>query len=303
LIRVAMRQAPLPTLFVLVFGLSPLALAEPPSAATVVWPGGVVGPAVCVERADWFASVVPAEVPLDQVTEALLRRSGTDAQGTVLHLDLEERLCLLQSASAFEGAAPVPLSAKSSLRPGQRAGCLSGSSSCRTTVAGKEWAYRGERFHLPLLRLRLSESGPDCRAGTALVDDEGSLVGLLTGQGAGEGGDVFAIPASRVRKVVEDFKRHQRSGPVRVGLVFHDESSAPEVVEVTPDSPAAQAGFESGDVVLSLNGEGIDSLAELVELIHTLSAGEEAKFRVLRGIDKITVAVTPRFAEIAASPR
>lgn len=277
--------------------------AEPPSAATILWPGGTEGPAVCVGKPQWFASVVPADVPIESLRGASVARPGGESAGRVLHLDQKERLCLLETESPLEGATPVPLDSATPLKPGQRAGCLSGSSSCRTTVAGKEWAYRGERFHLPLLRLRLSESGPDCRAGTPLVDDNGALVGLLTGRDTATEGEVFAIPASRVRKVVEDLKRHKRSGPVWVGLLFHEQSSTPEIVEVKNGSPAAKAGFEPGDVVLKLNGREIDSLAELVEQIHNLSVGETARFRVLRGVEKLGIPVTPGFSEVAGMPR
>ena len=291
-----MKAIPYALLLPLLLGGTGLFCAEPPSAATVVWPGDVRSPAVCVGKSDWYASVVPAEVRIDAVTGALLQRAGVNSTGRILHLDPEERLCLLEAEDPLEGAAPVAIPAKTSLKPGQRAGCLSGSSSCRTTVAGKEWAYRGENFHLPLLRMRLSQSGLDCRSGTPLVDDEGGLVGLLTGRGTSTKDEVFAIPASRVRKVVEDLKRHRRSGPIWIGLVFHDDSSAPEVVEVKGGSPAEIAEFRTGDVILALNGERIASLAELVEQMHNLSAGEAVKFDVLRGVDSVEISVTPSFA-------
>lgn len=282
-------------LFPLIGG-SGIDAAEPPSAATVVWPGDVRSPAVCVGKTGWYASVVPVDVPIDSITGAFLVRAGANSVGRVLHLDPEERLCLLEAEEPLEGTAPVEIPEKTSLNPGQRAGCLSGSSSCRTTVAGKEWAYRGENFHLPLLRMRLSQSGLDCSAGTPLVDDEGGLVGLLTGRGTSTQDEVFAIPASRVRKVVEDLKRHRRSGRIWIGLIFHDDSSAPEVVEVKEGSPAEKAEFRTGDVILSLNGDRIDSLAELVEQMHNLSAGESVKFDVLRGVDRVEISVVPSFA-------
>lgn len=276
---------------------------DAPSTVTVVWPGGSESPGVCVEKPEWFASVIPAGVTLEGLKGATLRRAGSETHGRMLHLDPEERLCLFEAETALDGATPVPFSDSEAARAGVRASCVSGSSACLTTVAGKEWSYRGERFPLPLLRLRVSESGPHCHAGTPLVCDGGRLVGILTGQQPGGKDEVYAIPASRLRKLVEDIKRHNRSGRVWIGLVFHDDSSTPEVVAVKADSPAAEAGIEPGDVILAMDGTEIESLADLVESIHNLPAGETTQFRILRGLEEHSVSVTPRFAVISSVSR
>jgi predicted metalloprotease with PDZ domain len=96
--------------------------------------------------------------------------------------------------------------------------------------------------------------------------------------------------------IVEDMKRHQHSGPVWIGLIFHNESSSPEVLEVKSDSPAAGAGLQKGDVITAMNGTEIESLGDLIESIHHLAAGEPSKVRVLRGLEEKEVEMTPQFA-------
>ena len=96
--------------------------------------------------------------------------------------------------------------------------------------------------------------------------------------------------------LLEDMKRHQHSGPVWIGLVFHNESSSPEVLEVKSDSPAAGAGLQKGDVITAMNGTEIESLGDLIESIHHLAAGEPSKVRVLRGLEEKEVEMTPQFA-------
>ena len=142
-----------------------------------------------------------------------------------------------------------------------------------------------------------------CAAGTPLVSEQGHLAGILIGKDHDETGEVHAIPVARVRKLVTDVKTHQRSGPVRVGLVFHNQSSTPEIVEVKAGSPAERSGLEAGDVILSLDGTDTESLEDLVEVIHNLPAGVETPVTVLRGLAEKDLSIVPEFLEMTAAAR
>ncbi len=276
---------------------------EAPSPVLVIWSEEVETPAVCVEKENWFVSVVPVRIPVDTLESATLRGPEGKVAARILHLDPEQRLCLLEAGVGLGKIHPIAFSADASPKAGERAECVSGKSACRTTVAGKDWSYRGERFPLPLLRLRVSDAESHCRPGTPLVDEHDRLLGILTCHRPEASDEVYAIPAARVRKLVEDVKRHKRSGPVWIGLVLHNESSTPEVLEVKPGSPAAQAGLLAGDVILEMGGTEIESFQDLVETIHNLPAGEETSVRILRGLGEETYAMTPRFAEMTAASR
>jgi len=277
------------------------ASAEPESMIAVVWSGGAVSPGVCVEKGNWFVSVIPEEVSLEGL-ETVRLRSETGEQGArILHLDAEDRLCLIESGEGMTTARPVPFGKCLTPKPGDKAKCVSGIGGCRATVAGKDWSYRGERFPLPLLRLRVSESGPHCQVGTALVCEEGSLLGLLTNHSIEASGEVYAIPATRIRKLVEDVKRHRRSGPVWIGLLLHLDSSTPEVVQVKADSPAARAGVKEGDVILSIGGNAVETFEDVLESIHNLAAGETVVLSVLRGLEEQRLTILPQFAEVAVA--
>lgn len=280
----------------------PLGAADA-SASTVamLWEGGAESPGVCVEKGHWFATVIPEGVALEDLKTVRARTGSGERTGRLLHLDPDDRLCLVEVASIGTPSQPVPLSACLNPKAGDKAECLSGASACRTTVAGKDWSYRGERFALPLLRLRVSHRGPHCKAGTPLLCEEGSLIGILTDHALESGDEVHAVPAARVRKLVEDVKRHNRSGPVWIGLLFHDESCTPEVVEVKSGSPAAKAGVKEGDVILAVGGNDVESLDDLVESIHILPAGETVAVKVLRGLEEQSLSIVPQFAEVAAA--
>lgn len=296
----------LAALLVLTFqgGLHSLTSAEEArSTVTVAWNSEVSSPGICVDRPTWFISVIPASVLLDGLTKTTLQFDSESVEARVVFLDGTQRLCLLEAATPMSGLSPVSLARTGDFKGGQKLNCLSNRSACLTMVAGKDWSHRGEQFPMPMLRVRVADPENFCAAGTPLVSEEGKLVGILTGNDLNNSGEVHAIPVARVRKLVEDVKTHKRSGPVRVGLVFHNQSSTPEVVEVKPGSPAERSGLEVGDVILSMDGTETASLDDLVEVIHHLPAGAETPVKVLRGLSQRDLTIIPEFAEMSAASR
>jgi regulator of sigma E protease len=65
-----------------------------------------------------------------------------------------------------------------------------------------------------------------------------------------------------------------------------------EIGSVTPESPAASAGLQAGDTVLSVNGVPVQEWGELSELIKQ-SGGSPTLLRLQRGDQVITAEVTP----------
>jgi serine protease Do len=63
------------------------------------------------------------------------------------------------------------------------------------------------------------------------------------------------------------------------------------VAEVTPGSPAAQAGIQPGDVFVQLNGKTIDSAKTLTEVARGLKEGASVEGRVRRGNQTVLVQI------------
>lgn len=285
-------------------GILPVTAAEPPrSTITVTWNSEISSPGICVEKPTWFMSVIPAAVPLDGLTKTTLQFDGESIEARVVFLDGVQRLCLLEATAPLAGLSPIPLAATGDFKGGRKLNCLSNQSACLTMLAGKDWSHRGEQFLMPMLRVRVADPEEFCSAGTPLVCEEGKLVGILIGKNHDDSDEVHAIPVARVRKLVEDVKGHKRSGPVRVGLVFHNQSSTPEVVEVKAGSPAERSGLEVGDVILSMDGTDTESLDDLVEVLHHLPAGAETPVKVLRGLAEKSLTIIPEFAEMTSAAR
>src|SRR5579863_4617235 len=55
-----------------------------------------------------------------------------------------------------------------------------------------------------------------------------------------------------------------------------------EITRVAPDSPAEKAGLKSGDVVLQINGNKVESLEQASKLVRETPVGREVKLEVFR---------------------
>lgn len=71
-----------------------------------------------------------------------------------------------------------------------------------------------------------------------------------------------------------------------LGVNVREETEGSEggarVTAVVPDSPAAKAGLQKGDVIVGMDGKAIRGPAKLTELIHASTPGDDAVLDVLR---------------------
>jgi regulator of sigma E protease len=72
--------------------------------------------------------------------------------------------------------------------------------------------------------------------------------------------------------------------------------TVPRVGALDADGPAAKAGFEVNDLIVSIDGEGTHSYADMERLI-TLNAGRDLVFEVDRGGSLVKLSATPVWAE------
>ena len=63
------------------------------------------------------------------------------------------------------------------------------------------------------------------------------------------------------------------------------------VMSVVPDSPAATAGLQMGDVILQLGDDKISGRQDLARAIRKYGVDKEVPLRVRRGGEEITVTV------------
>ncbi len=75
-------------------------------------------------------------------------------------------------------------------------------------------------------------------------------------------------------------------------MAYGNPSTAARVDAVQPDSAAAQAGIQAGDVVLSIDGRRIDNFSDMQRIVST-NAGRTLEFRIDRGGAPVTLMATP----------
>jgi serine protease Do len=135
---------------------------------------------------------------------------------------------------------------------------------------------------------------------------EGEVVGINTAIHSPTGGNVgigFAIPADLATKIIADL---QDDGQVERGwLGVHiqgvdedlaatlelDAAKGALVAQVAPDSPAAAAGIEQGDVVLSYDGKAIEDVRDLTAMVADTDPGVDADVVVWRDGEEKTLTV------------
>ena len=82
-----------------------------------------------------------------------------------------------------------------------------------------------------------------------------------------------------------------------IGLAVGIQFATPQVGSVTPNSPAAEAGFQVGDSILSLDGKVMRSTSDAAQYIR-LRSQTEIEALVERAGQEFTLTVTPKRTEI-----
>ncbi|MDD3448751.1 MAG: DegQ family serine endoprotease [Gammaproteobacteria bacterium] len=144
-------------------------------------------------------------------------------------------------------------------------------------------------------------------SGGPLFDTQGDVVGInsqIYSKTGGYMGLSFAIPINVAMKVVEQLKTtgHVERGWLGVMIQGVNQDLAESfgldrprgalVAQVTPESPAAKAGLEAGDVILGFAGEAIEQSSQLPPLVGDTRPGTEVGMRVLRGGKEREIKVT-----------
>jgi len=142
-------------------------------------------------------------------------------------------------------------------------------------------------------------------SGGALVDNEGQVVGINTaiaslaspqmaGSQTGSIGLGFAIPIGQARDIADQLVNDGEATHAFLGVqMVDDEATAgATLAAVEPDSPAAKAGLQEGDVVTGIDDDQVDDVASLTARIRAHAPGDKVTLQVTRDGDEQEVEVT-----------
>lgn len=134
-------------------------------------------------------------------------------------------------------------------------------------------------------------------SGGPLVDLRGRVIGINTAIESQTGfysGASFAIPIDLARKVASDLAQFGVVRRPRLGIGIADINAADaavyklpavtgvEVTSVPPNEPAARAGIQLGDVIITIDGDRVATLSELQTRIAALQPGNDVKIGFIR---------------------
>jgi serine protease Do len=152
-------------------------------------------------------------------------------------------------------------------------------------------------------------------SGGPSFNPQGEVIGVNTAIFSPSGGSVgigFAIPAQTVKNVVEQLRS---KGTVTRGALGVEVQPLTEqvtqalnlttnsgalVAEVEPDGAASKAGIRPGDVITSVNGQGITTPTELASKVGAIEPGTVVKVGIERGGKADTLTAT--LGELPSTP-
>jgi Do/DeqQ family serine protease len=145
-------------------------------------------------------------------------------------------------------------------------------------------------------------------SGGALVDTQGRLLGINTAIYSRSGGSMgigFAIPVSTARQVLDSIVRDGQVVRGWIGVepqelnaelaeTFKVRSKTGVIITgVLQNGPAAQAGVRPGDVIVSVAGQPVKNVTELLSAVAALQPGAASKLGVERREGSLEIQVTP----------
>jgi serine protease Do len=145
-------------------------------------------------------------------------------------------------------------------------------------------------------------------SGGALADSRGRVIGINTAlAGVGLG---LAVPINTAtRRIVGELMRTGRVRRAFVGIAGGDRplppavraelgrATAVEVITVEPDGPAAVAGVRPEDLIVSIGGEPVAAVDDLLRLMPGEAVGVPVQVGVVRAGQRLEIELVP--AELA----
>ena len=272
-------------------------------------PESGIGSGIIYDPNGWVLTNRHVVVDATQVTVEL--QDGRRLAGSVYGIDTLTDLAIVKIDATGLPAARIGDS--SGLKPGQTAivigsplGTFTNSvTSGVISALGRQLAVTdpvsGERRRLRNLIQTDAAINPG-NSGGPLVDAGGAVVGVSTAFAESAQGIFFAIPINIAKPIMRQAVAGQPLSRPWIGIVYvavdrnlKDENElpidygawiSPETADDTdpiiPDSPAAQAGLQENDIIISIDGQRVDASRGLDDILSLYTPGDRLTLEVLR---------------------
>jgi S1-C subfamily serine protease len=227
--------------------------------------------------------------------------NGKTVPGFLVGYDFDSGFGLVKPTLPLEGGC-MPMGEGGSLEVGETVTVAASGNAEQVIdaeiVAKQEFAGRWEY----LLDEAIFTAPPhESWSGAALIDRQGRLCGLgsLVIQGFEVNGSTMTVnmfvPIELLSPIIDEICQHgRRLAPARpwMGVLVHEDQDELTIIGVYRNCPADKAGLRPGDVVLQIDGEPVEGLADMLRSIWRLgSAGVEVPITVMRDTARIDAVV------------
>ena len=152
-------------------------------------------------------------------------------------------------------------------------------------------------------------------SGGALVNLRGELVAIndaIFSQTGGSIGIGFAIPINLALHVMEQLVetgkvqrgflgvQTQDLNPLLAEAFDLEQKNGAVITSVLENSPAAKAGLQPGDIIISINDHAVKNSGDIKNRFGLLPVGEEVTFEILRGGKRKKITTTVIAGEVTA---
>jgi serine protease Do len=268
--------------------------------------GYIVTNAHVIENATRLEVELPLAAKEGASGRSIIKRRGRIVGAQIVAIDRETDIAVVKVEA--RGLPSLPFGDSDALRPGQLVLAFGSPLGLESSVTMGVVSAVARQLtpEDPMIYVQTDAPINPGNSGGALVDVEGRLVGvntLIYSQSGGNEGIGFAAPSNIVRNVFQQIRTYGRVRRGEIGVAA--QTVTPVLAEglglagdagvilsdVAPGSPAAHAGLQPGDVILSLNGKPMENGRQFRINVYTHGVGEHIAIQVRRGARTLTTKV------------
>ncbi|MFX0538913.1 S1C family serine protease [Ornithinimicrobium sp. Y1847] len=249
---------------------------------------------------------------------------GRTYSATVLGEDASSDLAVLKLTNAPDGLSPISVGQDSALAVGDpvmavgnplglsgtvTTGIVSALDRPVTTQSAESQAAGTTAAQIVTNAIQTSAAINPGNSGGALVNAAGELVGInssiasIPSFGQSQPGSIgigFAIPSGKVQLIVDQLISTGSVQHAFLGVGLNDGQAevdgatltGAQVEQVEPNSPASDAGLQTGDLIVGIDGEHVPSATALVGQVRERGTGDTAQIEYIRDGARAEATVT-----------
>lgn len=143
-------------------------------------------------------------------------------------------------------------------------------------------------------------------SGGPLIYSNGEVIGINTVKITSAEGIGFAVPINVVKPVIDSFINNNSFEQTTIGIYAYDKDVIPYlnsnisfskgiyVSQIIKNSPASKTDLKEGDIIISIDGQEINTMNDLREYIYNKKPNDIVKLQISRGRINKNIEVTLR---------